>query len=231
MPGAHTPTLDALCACVGRSYDDENQQTRDPPDAAVAAVRSTAQLLYCALAEAGIKAGDRVLLMPSGRWVHANGPLRGGVAHLHELLTEHGAHVLLASDIPYPSRVDAGYAYTQTLTRDMAHMLGVVGVVWHERAIEATRAIRSAAGRATMAGAFAHSIQSAGGRAGGRATMAGPFAHAIHSAGGRASGSGGRNGGRPKGPPSARQSEDAARYKAKKARQAAMKSQPKITFG
>ena len=223
-----------------RSYDNENNQTRHPPDAAVAAVRSTAQLLYCALAEAGIKAGDRVLLMPSGRWVHANGPLRKGVAHLHQLLTEHGAHVSLSSDIPYPARADAGYAYTQSLTRDIAHLLGVVGVVWHERAIEATRAIQSARGRATMTGPFAHAIQSAGGRA----TMAGPFAHAIQSAGWAATSAGGgafafasaggkasRSGGRPKGPPSAKQRRNAAEYVARKALQAALKKQPKITFG
>ena len=101
--------------------------TQHPPDAAVAAVRNTAcptivlrtgaRLLCCALVEAGIKAGDCVLLMPSGKWVHADGALRGGVAELQQLLTEHGAHVSLSSDHLYPSRVDGGYAYTQSLTR------------------------------------------------------------------------------------------------------------------
>ena len=146
-----------------RSYDNQNNQTQHPPDAAVAAVRNTARLLCCALVEAGIKAGDRVLLMPSGKWVHADGALRGGVAELQQLLTEQGAHVSLSSDHLYPSRLDGGYAYTQSLTRDIAHMLGVMGVVWHERAIEAAR--RWQLTRA---------------RLGGKAVMAGPHAHTIH---------------------------------------------------
>jgi len=131
----------------------------------------------------GVQANDEVLLVPSGAWVAERGPLRPGLDALAAHLRDAGAGVKIAKalcvccpDCPsasleheltrpsfarvrkYPSRADAGRAFTARLKLVLAKDVRAVGaaamsdILLDEQAAREYVAARSSAGgRATIA--------------------------------------------------------------------------------